>query len=780
MRAPQEFDPESVRCGAAALALWPRNADRMRALAALTRALPLDGRASPGGNDAPDPRRRPPITPAGWRAWFNSEDSRAIRDTVPDGVFDAPTYVEAELLGARFRLMAGYLDAPDVHYRLWMEALRHIVIKGTDSHVGAATRLLLATAGLSEMVVRRAGIELGLPDHLPEGLIEIPDDDVYERLCHGVEIRLDEVGDGVVQPDALGPLVATPATAPRDRWRTPIVLHEDRLLLAGPRDLLLAGLIHAAEMALESPSWEPLLRRLNAAALSLVEQIAADMDWELVEREGTRLLLRFDSDKLAVVDFVGGPISPFGTPIASAGRDVEIAYDRLAAWRTVAPKVQLGLVVLLGDGRPVEAPLPESMEPPFGPWIITLAGLRLLGDAFKLDPLQLWRLLRRMPPQPWPDDTELLEVVGLLRRRYESADALYEPLPTGRGDSDSGIEHLHRRALMMASRHTAPRPDGEGWVTVSRWRGTPDRAVFAPEEDVGPFALCVRGPGRYCWIVAGAEVADDRNDALGVFVRLVAFWAARLVEAGWLIVAEELEPSAEGVELGVRIVVSFEDHDGPALALGGAPGLGRLVFGPAFLHVMARGDNVADRMVVWALADWWLGPSGRELAVRLRDHVAPMGHATFAIWPNPLTRRVGHGIEDVDPVPADERQQVQLDVAGNVVDESQILYAQGEQAREILARVNRLVVALLDYEIDRCSPDLLLELLRVHERVRRLQEAHSVFRPSVAAMPDPDPLTGGLDADELGALAIRWLIERVGARPPTGHVEPSRALMERL
>jgi len=131
------FDRTSLREGAAALLLWPENADRHIALGRLVEAL----ESSEAGGDAEIGREQ-------WAAWLAGEGGTKLQAIQPDGYHDAPLCAQAVILGAASVLLAGQLEFPALHYRIWIEALAD----DEEHRLEAARELLIATVSLCDRV----------------------------------------------------------------------------------------------------------------------------------------------------------------------------------------------------------------------------------------------------------------------------------------------------------------------------------------------------------------------------------------------------------------------------------------------------------------------------------------------------------------------------------------------------------------------------------------------------------------------------------------------------
>jgi hypothetical protein len=758
VRGLEGFESWSLLRGAAGLSLWPPNADRVCAITALIQALPLPSAAADGKT----------VAVADWRAWLSGQDSRRLHEVVPDGYYDSVPAVEARVFATRMGLLTGFLESADLHLELWVDALITGLEEKPDEYVSSAVRLVMAGAEISNMVIWRAALSSGRwPDHSLEGKIGVPSEDEYERLCSSVEFTLDDFAQNTVEERDLTRLLATAQTPPEDRHLKPLVSDGRRYLLASPADLHQATLTQAVSLALRSPVWMTVLEDWRRRAMNVLLGIASDMEWVVEAQEGSGVLWRFDTDKLAAVELLLAPVDPLSAPTVGFGAELERARQRLQDRRARDSQVELGLVVYVGDGRPAACALPQKTESPFGPWLLSLGELRLLGDALRLDPLALWRLLLRAPSPPWPGGADLVDVLGLLRRLDESRDGMDVV-------ARDGTEYLHQRARFMTGRHLAPSPDPPGWVTVSRWKGTSDVKIFAAEAGFAPFALLGRGPRRFCWVVANAPV-KDRYDLLAALTQMIAFWAARLLEAGWL-----AAPAEVTVDVAMRVLVNFDERPGATLVVAPYRGGARVLAGMGFLHMLCKADNDADRMLVAALVTS-TRPIDDEPLRDAVDSVVEAGRGTFMIWPSPELRRADVELDPPELVLECDRRQVGYDLAPHILGDTQVAVAQDDGAQPILHAVNKLVVELLDHELQFSCSEVLLDLVRLHERACVHENRLVAALPARAELPESSEVFfGNFETTPYGNIALRGLIERVAACPPTGRQVSSRARLIRL
>jgi hypothetical protein len=729
------YGATSVIRGAAALTIWPPNFDRAIALDRLSAVL-LRSSRGPGAT----------IGVSNWRKWLSAGSSRQLRDVEADGVCAAPGCVQAAIAGERYELIAGLLDAPDLMIALWVEALLEARAGVQDPGLDLPLDLLLAAAAISDRVSRAA--DLGRhrwPDHDPEHLIRVPPSTEYADLVQAVTFSRGEGRD-------LGPVVNQLLLSDNAcmAWR-PLLPWRGGFVVARPARLLLSAVVRASEAVARSPSRAEVMARLRRGCLSVVETAARDMDWQLEETDNRRVRARVDLDCRAVVELcvLSPQVGDFEEtqdaraelePILRAANDEAEANER-----------ELALVCVVGNGRSWAYEQPLGNDFTSVPVVMRLDDFRLLGDAFRRDRLGLVRALERVPRPPWPRGHSILDLVGILRATEEIGPLeAIEPL--------DGVEYLHWRARAMAARHPAPSPAGGGWLTVSRWSGSPDNSLFAVEGNLDRFALLVRAPGAFFWVMANDHQAGAHDISVSV-CRMLAFWLARLCEAGWSIVA--------GVEHALLLSVEFNRDLRAPLALEERGTEWCVCFGRVFIELLCRGDNAADRLMVQTLLERW-GALSAEATGRLVDAVVPEGRATFMIWPSPEIENNEPELTVPEPVTQRELRELERTVVATLIGHQPGVIVEGAATQTALVDLIAVVIQILDRLIGDLEPGALLDLVRVHERASYQAEAESITLPARAAFDDGDAYLGEAEASGERSTALRSLIERATARRPAG------------
>jgi hypothetical protein len=735
--------------GAAALALWPPNADRHVALNALVDQLAAEGSIATGG--APIDVRR-------WRQWLASRSSKQLRRVQPHGIHDAPLSVQGVLLGSRRGLLAGNLESPDVHYRLWTEAISGLLEEGPDPALRTALDLLDNASRLSDRVV--ASAELGgyrWPDHRLGGELSLPDEAEYGRLCEAVTVPAQELEvAGGLDRTVLTELILSGETP--GRWQPLASGVDGELLVANPWRLLLAALVRACAHAARSPRSPALVERLSSAALDLAVEAAQDMDWEIERVRDASLLARADTNThvLVVVHTLLPAPEADQKQQPDAPVSLTVAYERT---RRDARRlgVQHVLLALLGDGRGLAVPRSHpcmNAVDATDPWLLALADLQLVADALRRDPLALPSALEHAPRPPWPESIDLVDFVGVCRHNEEA-------VPDQADLPQDGTEHLRLRARVMAARHPAPLPDGSGWSEVSRWSGSPDKALFCARDMEG-FSLLVRATGRSLWVVGG-DGSASRYDLSGVVCTMLAHWLARLCEQGW----PHRPTPLSAMEMVMRIEVEVSKQLGPALAIGDADGQLRVIAGPGFVEDLCRGDNSADRMLIAAVLAWCGDRSDKDQR-DLLNKTAPEGRGTFVIWPRSDVPTNPPRLLPPPLVAPRDRRAVEQELAGTLVGTDQIVTISDERIRPALRDLVTALECRIAERVATLASSCLVDLVALHERALLQSTVESVALPARDAVADANEHLGPREAVGARNLALRALIERISAAPPDG------------
>jgi hypothetical protein len=728
------FNRLSLQQGAAALMLWPGNADRHAALQELVAALAT----------APDGVAGRDIEASDWAEWLAGADANALQGIHPDGIHDAPLAFQATLLGRRRALLGARLGHPAVHYQLWMKSLRGI----TDPDLEAASLLLLAASSICDLVVEKGGLGASKWPHHdgPGAPVVAPPEDEYVRLRNALHVTADA--------DAIRLL--DPLRCSGGAWQPLVATSDSSLLIVDPWQFSLAALVHAVARAATSARFPEVLERLRRAMLTVATGAAREMGWTVCCIEEGRLVARADRDCLVVIgaDVVGIDPGQFAAEAVSCG-DVEAHWQELADHaRSIG--ASHSLLALVGDGRAIaiEANHP-CLRPDLKPdsWLVGIGELQVIGEAHRQDALALPTALRSIPRPPWPENCTLLDVLGVAVQMEEQGLA-------GEPSSD-GAEHMLQRARIKAMRHPAILHDLSGWAEVSRWEGAGSAPLFRFWESE-EFALLARASGRFVW-VSCASGFDRRFDLLPCIVTALTFWVDRLCKAGLL-----LGSSQQG-KVVVHFRLELDRRPGPQLAFCSVEAGIRMILGPGFVDSFCRGDNGADRTLAAAVIAW-AEEVGDPPPEGLLDEVLPPGRRTFAIWPDPKVDANPPLLEFPPPVEPRARQEVELGLAARRVKPAEVLVASNELLGPVLEELSRTLEAGIQEKLDSLHPDSLRELVAMHERASFQGESEAILLPALGVWRAAEGVPLVDESDAQRGLVLRVLIERAVATHPAGEL----------
>ncbi len=731
-----DFDRTSLREGAAALALWPMNADRHVALQALIEALASDSGASGGSEVGSDE----------WAAWLAGEDARVLQEVQPGGYHDAPLAVEATVLGTGQVLLGGRLEFAALHYRLWMEALADEV----DPHLQAGRELLTAVTWFCNEIAEstQIGGYKWLEREHPRPVTAPPKEE-FERLRAALRIEFDDPEVARI----LGPLIRDRTPSP---WQPLSREGEFLLLIANPWQLSLAGLVRALGLAARSPRWGVVLAKVRRAALATVAAAAREMEWTVESIADDHLVACADVDCLVVVGV--GVISPDPAQLAAESVGADTA---LVEWseRIASCARSLGashsLLALIGDGRAVVGDDPSLCgTADSDPWMVGLGELQAMGEALRIDPLALPAALRSIPRPPWPENLDLLDLVGMVRQREEKSALEKQGRPL------DGTEYMLLRGRVMAGRHPAIAPGLAGWVEVTRWKGAEDPAIYCSQE-LDEFALLVRAPDRYFWVTCPGDL-ERRYELLPVVTTALAFWLARLAEVGFLTPPPDvMDP------IYLRFRLELDPRPGPQLAIASEDTDTRVLLGPGFVETLCQGNNDSDRMLVGAVLSWAkAGITGS--AKSALEEIAPKGKGTIAIWPAPEVTSNPPRLDPPPPVERRMRKAVERSLALSQVEEGEVLLAPEEQLAPVLEALSRDLEAMVQGNLDLLEPGALRALIALHERAIHQSLMEAILLPAKSEVRFSETLADDSGEHFYRDLALRILVERCSALPPHG------------
>lgn len=469
------------------------------------------------------------------------------------------------------------------------------------------------------------------------------------------------------------------------------------------------------------------------------------------------------------------------------------------------PQELMHLVVLAGVGRPT-AWMSERVREPLlvSEVAFAVADLATVSVAERGDPLALWKFARaseRLEPQlilPSP-----LEPFALWRANDHSYYLGDEEHPTAVMSSGEAMK-LREEVVAQLDIHGVPGPQGRGFVDVRRRFPKMPVPIYrpdAPSEGIPGYYL--ETPQLRCWVLAGTLRASTvaRIDGL---LDTVAYWL-------WRAAPELGELAMRLTRRRFELVLELEDSakwDNPSNVLDTDPvatvnalGIGRLelVLHPALLLRFASADNDGERQLLrllLAALDDALPPEERVTwtqadAAAVVERVAPLGRKKmFLVWNPPPERAIdARNLPSPRPALQEADDAEALDELGEHLRCSRGMpvgpIADGDRGRALWEAVTFHLGQLLDL-IATLSPDgLLEELVAVHERfLERGAWGRHTLATREACFGDAANLKALL-AEELPSAAtagsaLRFVIECVAARPPSGIRPLSLEVQDRL
>ena len=742
----RKYQALSLVRGAAALTIWPPNDDRIIALDQLSEAVLSSSVPSSTNKDAD------PITVSGWREWLQSRSSTMLRKVEPDGIYPGPSMIQSVVGRQRHELIGGFLDAPDLMVPIWVNALSQVRNETKDGSLDVPLCVLLAAVAISDRISRHA--ELGhyrWPDHTLRGEIGVPTARVYRDLVQALTFTRGE-------RDQLWPAIAPLLLEDRieTAWR-PLIPWRAGFIVARPAQLLLSALVRAVEGSAHSPLLPRVVEAVISASVAVIKRAATDMDWRVLGEDKGRVYLEVDRGFRAVTQLCVLPPTPgdfdemqeADSALGTTFRDLaELDEER---------SHEAAFALVLDSGRPWSYRQPLGDQARQAPLVMRLGEFRLLGDAFRRDPLGLVRALELVPPPPWPRGNSLVDIIGTARVLDDA-----EPEPASPDARFDGVEYLHRRSRVMAMRHPAPAPDGRGWVDVSRWQASADDSAFTAEDKFEGDPVLVRNGGSFIWLAPTGPNLGPHHITRAV-CRIAAFWIARLRDAGWSI--------AYDAEYAVRVTLAHDRDSREKLTMTSRPGGAAIRFGRGFVEMLCRPDNDGERLLLETLVRWWWSEMPAETIARLVDAVAPAGRGTLILWPDPDVEENDLPVLPPEPVTARERREIERHVTTLIVGEhSDAIGAMvgEEHAEEVLRGMVDVLVDLIEELLDGLGEDALLDLVRINERAAFHDEAEAISMPARASMDNAELYFGPMEPPGECGLAIRGLIEWLSARRPTG------------
>jgi hypothetical protein len=660
-------------------------------------------------------------------------------------------------------------------------------------------RLLEAALTCAELVMRRARVDRHT--HSVEGDLVVPDKPRLAELKQAAvvsEVDLTRLL-GYDGAEALAPLIADD---PAELTRRPFVRRDGELILALPHHLLpalAAAIVAAGERA-------EMATRYRAALTQTVHNGALVMGWRPLalelpptELDATETVWRADDDKLVHVVLVSD---------AEGDDDPIWRVDQIAP--ALAARLDEVAGALADHGGVLHLVLIQGLVRPF-----LLAGADRAGDTHELalsvadlelvsylepDALTLWKYVEALARLTARTDVAAAGALDVFAAWREAGQSFYfsdEPLPDGIVFADAGgalRRELRRKRDFHGVRYVER--DRMAWVTRAESELPIPIYTPAPGYADRP-ALVVEGLPLPLWVFTRLPLADPLLARAVDYVDTVAYWLWQL--------SDDLRPLAAAIGNGCHqlwVEIGFADQaawlaerhdDGPPFTVA-TDGRCRVLvqLRPPVVELVATADNRGERelmrAIVVALSDLAAANWPAARVGELIDRVAPLGvkKKMIALDIGADVRLDPRNLPPLRLLSAADVEAALDDVGAHLAER----YPVAAVAAEERTRVLGLAVAFHFAEIERLvaelSPDGLLErLVAANEAIVAEQARSDLTTPTVVACysgiaEKADELRESIPKLSQAAVAVRFLIEYLAARPPRGTASLTLSRFDRL
>lgn len=613
----------------------------------------------------------------------------------------------------------------------------------------------------------------------------------------------------------------------------PIVRTGDNLIVSLPGMLVPAAWNQVIGLAIDSGSKHELAERYSLAVWDNVTQSLGSLDHDPVRfplpknqtpglREG---IFTLDKDKLIYAVLVTDTLdhydkkSPFGSwPVrdleAKTAERVREIERRILASRA-APNELLILLIHQGIGRSLTAPMPE---PEWSPILtLTAADLETISTLEAGDPMLLWKWAHSFVDIRRTTEVivfSALDEFNLYKARGYSYYLSDDRKPDSLHIAPDGALNLRRKVAQQRDFHGVRLFNGAfGEVAALHDKTVP---IYIPTDSIAEgrgeyVAVLVEGLPLPIWIVSGRyedKAHRSMHRLYAQFADAIAYWLWQFSPS----VGDILTPLAAGHEqILIRLWIEPSDlwnrlnHQAP-------------VDDPDAVEVIAEPDDTALSVALRpSMVQWLSGPDNRgerhlmshvlsgirdllpvgyesqlddaHLAEILNEH-APLGPKKKVVLYDAASNPV------LDPRGLPEPRKVKLANENMLLDElgEELFQESVEEDTAIpdgqrtatLQRVVRFYYGKLQKLIVSLNPDGLLErLIAQHEALLREEAVQRLMIPTrLACFSSEAELSESLQKEipdnSRAALAIRFLIEYVAARPPSGTRPFSLSVFDQL
>jgi hypothetical protein len=697
-------------------------------------------------------------------------------------------------------------------------------------------RLSRAVLRLSNHLIDAAGYErYEKAQHRSEGGPTLPEPTRFAELRSAVDMAEDRLAEVVgADPGILSPLVRDlddegPPPISSETGEPlldlfPLVRRGERYVVSGPNNLAKALRHNLISTLIREGYRDRLAEQIWEVNLAECVYSAERMNWKLLDVEKPErdsgscvgvAIFGFDS-KAAAVTIVGDDLTSFDQQAPDGIQDIRGRAEEIEDAMNSAERVMLGaptrpnellhVVLLAGCGRSTVFGIGTGGSSLNAPRLLfgseSFSAISLAGS----DECELWKFARAserlregarvMPSDPldeyaaWRDN----------RRSFYFGD---DGRPTF-----VVFDSSHGRALreqVATERDIHPAHLDDQITEVMRLHDDPEIPIYirvldlGDSESPGPRQL-VEADGEPIWVVGRTESENERRPYFEM-VDATAYWVwqissslpempSALIQAGITLSIEVEDPAAWARG-------SVEDDDGPVATVETFGAGLKLTVHPVMMARLDRSDNIADRELAelllkgfWDLSEAWGGeaPMNGAVAKALERH-APLGPKKkitlvsnlkeVALIDGPLPSY--RPLQDADAEPL-------LDHAGELIGakpEIQIGPIRDDVAGDVLNMVVADHFEQFSRMIATLSPNGLLEaLVATHESaIHHEAVARMTFASKAACFGETrlvDDLVEEIPLYASTAIAMRFTIEYVVTRPPTGLRPLSRDFLDQI
>lgn len=718
-------------------------------------------------------------------------------------VFPGPTLGGTRPLSA----VAGALEyQPDAYDRAFHHRASSLI-----SGVLTLSSVVAGRAGLAGRTVPEGWHHANLRRPARHPLITVPTDEPFEVLATACVLP-HKVMTAVLTPEErtaveqhlsapLATLQRTVQASPTEALtQTPLLALEDGWVLLAPHALLAAttrALLREIQRSGQGEIFDEqhtqsqdVRMRLAMARLGCEPVRCA----EQAEVPGTRWYL-IDTDKLIGI-----------TPVLQCTASVDTTRA-LGDWHPVLPPqvphppvptdvVQVLHLLLLGDlGDGFRLRLPPGWSPS-PPQVLAMRpdDLEILAAAHRNAPTLLWRLqrsrvaLRQHLHVHFDNPTDELALLSGWNF------ARHFPLPRDAVLAINGQVGGDWRRSVRARRdeHVVPWIDGQTLVPVERGDHMPP-TLYAPLLPVWTLEhVLVEQDGQLVWVLdgrghdqhealsaPGAPVSDPEvltlQDILPSFVQGAAVWLTHLLPH------LHLGSDAFDGEPPVTLLIGVDSHGLPCRAvIDSREQTIQLTLGPSFLSLLHCPDNRAERELVRVLAQALLELHSRvttpAILDRLVEAAAPLGDKRLIMHQviGANTELDPRGLLPVRYLQPDDQHEWAVHTGHHLAPRNR--WAPGPLpavTSQVAIDANEFLYAELRRRLDALDGEELLPFLLAHYEAVRYDQAHlmtSRFSRELTFGAQTRPFH---EAAEATAVALRFLLEIIAARLPTGPALPS-------